>query len=252
MNLNNTKWTVVGTVLLVLPFTVSCATKKFVRQNVADLETKIGNVDKKYDQKTTELGTNISDLDRKTEAGIADAQKKAEDAGQQASKSESDAQAANALAQKGVDQATQVGQDLQNIDSFRPVKSETVLFKVARYTLTDEDKEQLDAFAQTVAGMKRYVISVKGFTDSTGSKDYNLALSQRRADAVVRYLTEHDKIPLIFVRYLGYGQDVPAADNHSSAGRKQNRRVVLTVLAPQSTAQASATQSSTTTAAVTQ
>jgi OmpA-OmpF porin, OOP family len=224
---------------LLILLNAGCATKKYVQANVANLETKINGVDKKTDENSTR----ITDLDRKTEAGIADAQKKADDAGQQATKAESDAQAAHALAQQGVDQANQVGQELQSIDNFKPVKSETVLFKVGRYNLTDEDKQQLDAFAQTAAGMKRYVIQVQGFTDSTGSKQYNLSLSQRRADAVVRYLTENDKIPLIWIRYLGYGEDMPAADNDSRDGRQQNRRVVVTVLAaPQVTAQSKTPQ----------
>jgi OmpA-OmpF porin, OOP family len=218
----------VGIASLLILLNAGCATKKYVQANVANLETKINGVDKK----TNENATRITDLDHKTEVGIADAQKKADDAGQQATKAESDAQAAHALAQQGVDQANQVGQELQSIDNFKPVKSETVLFKVGRYTLTDEDKQQLDAFAQTATSMKRYVIQVQGFTDSTGSKQYNLQLSQRRADAVVRYLTENDKIPLIWIRYLGYGEDMPAADNDSRDGRQQNRRVVVTVLAP--------------------
>ena len=112
------------------------------------------------------------------------------------------------------------------------MKSHTVLFKVNHYVLTDEDKQQLDAFAQTFASMKRYVVQVQGYTDSTGSKPYNLQLSQRRADAVVRQLTENDNVPLIWVRYLGYGEETPAADNKSRDGREQNRRVVVTVLAP--------------------
>src|SRR5215470_11072609 len=124
------------TMSLLVLLTAGCATKKYVQANVANLETKISAVDKKADENTTR----ITDLDHKTEAGIADAQKKAEDAGQQATKAESDAQAAHALAQKGVDQANQLGQELESIDNFKPVKSETVLFKVGRYNLSDEDK----------------------------------------------------------------------------------------------------------------
>ena len=78
------------------------------------------------------------------------------------------------------------------------------------------------------------------------STPYNLALSQRRADAVVRHLTENDKVPLIWIRYLGYGEEMPAADNTSRDGRQQNRRVVVTVLAPpQVTAQGRTPQTAT-------
>jgi outer membrane protein OmpA-like peptidoglycan-associated protein len=231
----------VGTALLLVLLTVSCATKKYVRANVTDLEAKISGVDKKVDQKTDENGARITDLDRKTETGIAAAQKSAEDAGQQASKAESDAQAAHTLAQQGVDQANQVGQELQNVDNFKPLKSETILFKVGRYTLTDEDKQQLDTFAQTTTSLKRYLVQVQGFTDSTGSKSSNVLLSQRRAEAVVRYLTEDYKVPLIWIRYLGYGEEMPSGDNKSRDGRQQNRRVVVTVLAPPQMAASNAT-----------
>ena len=237
--MNTRKMMVVRIVALLVLLNAGCATKKFVRENVTNLENKIGGVDKKYDQKTGELGTNITDLDRKTEAGIADAQKKGEDAAQQASKAEHDAQAANTLAQKGVDDADRVGQHLENADNFQPVKSEMVLFKFNHSDLTTEDKEQLDTLAQSVAGMKHYVIEVTGYTDKVGDPQYNLELSRRRADTVVRYLTENGKIPLVRIRYLGYGEDMPAGDNKSREGRKQNRRVEVKVMAPPMTAQAS-------------
>jgi hypothetical protein len=50
--------------MLLVLFTMGCATKKMVRQNVQDLETKIGAVDKKVDQKTAELGDQIKEVDR--------------------------------------------------------------------------------------------------------------------------------------------------------------------------------------------
>lgn len=241
----------VGTASLLILLTAGCATKKFVRQNVSDLETKIGGVDKKVDTKSSELGTSITDLDHKTESGIAEAQKKADDAGQAASKAQTDAQAANTLAQKGVDEAARAQQQVENVDNFQPVKSETVLFKFNHSDLTPEDKDQLDTLAQSVTGMKHYVIEVAGFTDKVGDVQYNLDLSRRRADTVVRYLTENGKVPLIRIHNMGYGEDSPAADNKSRDGRKQNRRVELKVLAPPATAQAGAAQGNTS-AAVTQ
>jgi outer membrane protein OmpA-like peptidoglycan-associated protein len=243
--MNTRKMVAVPIVALLVLLNAGCATKKFVRTNVDNLENKISGVDKKYDQKTGELSTNITDLDRKTEAGIADAQKKGADAAQQASKAGNDAQAANTLAQKGVDDANRVGQQLENADNFQPVKSEMVLFKFNHSDLTTEDKEQLDTLAQSVAGMKHYVIEVTGYTDKVGDPQYNLELSRRRADTVARYLTENGKIPLVRIRYLGYGEDMPAGDNKSREGRKQNRRVEVKVMAPPMTAQASNMQVST-------
>jgi outer membrane protein OmpA-like peptidoglycan-associated protein len=243
--MNTRKMLAVGIVGLVALLTAGCATKKFVRENVTNLETKIGGVDKKYDDKTAENTTRITDLDKKTEAGIADAQKKGEDAAQQAGKAENDAQSANTLAQKGVDEAGKVGQQLENADNFQPVKTETVLFKFNHADLTTEDKGQLDTLAQSVASMKHYVVEVAGYTDKVGDPQYNLDLSRRRADTVVRYLTENGRVPLVRIRYLGYGEDMPAGDNKSRDGRKQNRRVEVKVMAPPTAGQASNTQAST-------
>ena len=80
--------------------------------------------------------------------------------------------------------------------------------------------------------MKHYAIEVEGFTDSTGPKQYNLELSQHRADSVVRYLTENDNVPLVKIHVIGLGEDEPAADNQTLDGRKQNRRVQIRVMAP--------------------
>ena len=101
-----------------------------------------------------------------------------------------------------------------------------------------------EAIAQSIAGLKHYAIEVTGYTDKVGDRQYNLQLSRRRADSVVRYLTENGKIPLVRIHTLGYGEDMPAADNKSRDGRKQNRRVEVKVLAPPMTAQASNTQAS--------
>ena len=223
----------IGAALLLMLFTMGCATKKMVRQNTQDLQAKINGVDKKVDDKTSELNDQVKDVDHRAETGIAQAQKSAEDASQQASKADQDAQSANTLAQKGVNDASQVNQTVQNLDNPQSVKTETVLFGFNKDTLTEDEKAQLDAVEQTVANLKFYSVEVTGYTDKTGSSTYNLELSRRRADAVVRYLTENDKIPLARIHILGYGADMPTGDNHKRDGRKQNRRVEVKIMAPQ-------------------
>jgi len=233
-----------GAIRVALPlmlFTTGCATKKMVRQNVQDLEAKISTVDKKVDQKTAELSDQIKDVDHRAETGIAQAQKTGEDAGQQASKAQQDAQSANTLAEKGVSTANQTQQTVNSLDNPQTVKTETILFGVNRATLSEDDKAQLDTLEQAVSGLKFYSVNVTGYTDKTGPASYNLELSRRRADAVVRYLTGNDKIPLERIRILGYGEEMPAADNKSRDGRKQNRRVEVKILAPQAGGQTSAT-----------
>jgi outer membrane protein OmpA-like peptidoglycan-associated protein len=77
--------------------------------------------------------------------------------------------------------------------------------------------------------MKNYVVELQGFTDSTGSKNTNLELSRKRADAVVRYLTTKHNIALHRVYVAGYGHENSVADNKTRDGRKQNRRVDMKV-----------------------
>jgi OmpA-OmpF porin, OOP family len=219
--------------VLVALSTIGCATKKMVNQDVQELDTKLTNVNNTMNQKTSENAEEIKSVDARAESGIAQAQKTGEDAGQQASKADQDAQGANTLAQRGVDQATKVQQTVDGMDSPQPVKTATVLFALNRSTLSSDAKAQLEALQQAVSGLKYYTVDVTGYTDKTGPVNYNLQLSHQRADAVVRYLTENDRIPLEKIHELGYGEDMPKDTNHTRSGRKENRRVEVTILAPQ-------------------
>jgi len=223
-------------VALLALFTASCATKKYVQTKVvAPLEAKITGVNKKADDNATQ----ITEVDRKAEAGISEASTKADNANQAAGKADKDAQDAQGTAQRGVEEATRVARDLDNVDNYQQVKTEAVLFRFNRSDLTTEEKQKLDEIAQSVASMKHFAIEVMGYTDKTGPSAYNLELSRRRADAVVRYLTEEHKIPLVKIHLLGYGSDSPAQPNNTREGRKQNRRVEVRILAPQISTQAS-------------
>ena len=73
-----------------------------------------------------------------------------------------------------------------------------------------------------------YLLNIGGHTDSVGSSESNQRLSQRRADAVKKYLTDRG-IDSSRVTAVGYGESNPIADNKYNAGRKQNRRVELSV-----------------------
>jgi OmpA-OmpF porin, OOP family len=107
----------------------------------------------------------------------------------------------------------------------------TVYFNVNSAVLLPESKQSLDQIAQKAMGTKGYVIEIAGFTDSSGNMQKNRALSERRADAVVRYLQENHDIPLRrMITPFGYGQMKPVADNTTPEGRRQNRRVEVKIL----------------------
>jgi OmpA-OmpF porin, OOP family len=209
------------------------ATRKFVRNTQAPLETKVNSVD----QKTAQNSQGIRDLDKKTEAGIAQAQNSADQANQAAGQADQHAQAANQVAEKGLSAANQAQNMVNNIDNYQAAQHATVLFGFNKSELTPADKQRLDDVVQEVSPLKHYVIQVQGYTDKTGSKQYNLELSRKRANSVIRYLTLEHNIPLVRIYSLGYGEAAPVAPNTSRTGRKENRRVDITVMVPQMGAQ---------------
>jgi len=205
-----------------------------VQNNIAPLEVKLDNANKQL----AETGDRINDLDRKTERGISLAQVSAETANREATKAQQSAEDARGLAQQGISDAAAVKQEVENADNFQSVKKATVLFGFDQSKLTKEDIETLDNLAQNLSGMKHYVVEVRGFTDNVGQKQYNLQLSRKRADAVVRYLTLEKQIPLVRVYAVGYGEDGPVAPNKTRHEREENRRVDVSILVPQSSGSA--------------
>jgi len=227
--------------LLVLGSAGCLATRKYVQtQAVEPLQGKLQIVDKKLDTKTTELDEHITEVDRHAEQGYSAASAKAQTADEHAQQANQSAQGAQQTADKGVNMANKAQGQIDNIDNYQPVKTESVLFGFNRAELTDEDQQQLASLTETLSSLKHYAIEVEGFTDTVGPKQYNLQLSQRRADTVVRYLTENAHVPLVRIHVLGLGEDEPVADNHTRDGRKQNRRVDVRVMAPDMGEQSSA------------
>jgi outer membrane protein OmpA-like peptidoglycan-associated protein len=98
--------------------------------------------------------------------------------------------------------------------------------------LSPEAKQQLDEFAAKALASSGYMIEIAGHTDSTGGEAKNMRLSRDRAESVVEYLTVRHKIPARrFITPMGYGKSDAVADNSTSAGRQQNRRVEVKILA---------------------
>jgi OOP family OmpA-OmpF porin len=218
-----------------------CATKKYVRNSIDPLEARLGKVEENSDQNSHR----ITDVDQRAQTGITEAKTQADSADKNATAAGERAQSAQTLAQSSMTEAERVREELRNSDNFQTLKTETLLFGFNHSNLDEDAQKKLDEIASLVAGKKRFIIQVQGYTDRTGPTDYNLELSRRRADAVVRYLTLEQKVPLARVFRIGYGEDAPAASNDTREGREQNRRVevrVLTVLeATSPTQQAQAT-----------
>ena len=105
-------------------------------------------------------------------------------------------------------------------------------FKFGKSVLPDEAKQQIDQMvAQLKQDPKNVYIEIEGHTDSIGDKVMNERLGLARAEAVKRYLYEQYQIPLHKMNVISYGKEKPVAPNKTKAGRAQNRRVVIKVLA---------------------
>jgi len=106
-----------------------------------------------------------------------------------------------------------------------------VYFASGSYSISASDQTALTQLAQMAAGQKGYIIQVKGYADSSGNAAMNQQLSMDRAQAVVAYLLQNCNIPLRHIVAPGaMGIADPAAPNESADGRKENRRVEVTVL----------------------
>jgi len=141
------------------------------------------------------------------------------------------AKAAQDTADAAISGVNATNDRISALDDYVPQETTSVNFRVGSSVLTAEGKAKLDAIATKALNAKGYVLEVTGFADSTGATERNRALSQRCADAVIRYLVEQRQIPLRrIVTPYGFGETNPIADNKTRTGRAENRRVEVKVL----------------------
>jgi OmpA-OmpF porin, OOP family len=197
-----------------LLFAVGCASKSYVRNQVTPVVNRVNELD----DLTAKNTHDIKDADTRAQQGIQQADSKAAAAGQAADQ-------ANQNATQAGNRVTSLAGTVENLDNYKPVSDTTVLFGFNKAELTSKDKQTLDDFAQQLEGQRHYIIQVEGYTDSTGSADYNYQLSRRRAEAVIQYLAQKYNVPAFKVFLIGLGKDNPVAQNTSASGRAKNRRV---------------------------
>jgi outer membrane protein OmpA-like peptidoglycan-associated protein len=103
-----------------------------------------------------------------------------------------------------------------------------VLFDFNKYTLKPGAREKLAKVAGILLAYPGLKVQLEGHTDSIGSDEYNLKLSDARAGAVRDYLVSQN-VPATNLTAAGFGKDSPVASNDTAAGRQQNRRVEMVV-----------------------
>jgi OmpA-OmpF porin, OOP family len=203
-----------------------CATKNYVKNQTAPIITQ----ENELNDKTAANNRAIKDTDDRATAGISKAQGAADTATSNAQNAQKAAGDAETASNDAVHRADSLASVVNGLDNYRPMGDVAVTFGFDKSVLNKDDKAQLDTFAATLTNAKSYILEVTGGTDSTGSADYNYALSQRRADAVVQYLASKYEIPARRFYLIGIGKDKEVADNNTREGRAKNRRVEVRML----------------------
>ncbi len=106
---------------------------------------------------------------------------------------------------------------------------DTVFFRFDSYQLQEENKVVLDSMSSILLKYPSYFVEIFGHTDSIGSTEYNLNLSEERARQVALYLVEQG-VSLDRITYEGMGTTQPVASNETFEGRERNRRVDLSAI----------------------
>jgi outer membrane protein OmpA-like peptidoglycan-associated protein len=105
-----------------------------------------------------------------------------------------------------------------------------IQFAVNSYELSQTSKGNLQSLASTLNKYDDTDVLIEGHTDSSGSDDYNLELSNKRANSVLRYLVSNAVVPGRLTS-VGYGEAQPIADNATKEGMAKNRRVEVAIYA---------------------
>ena len=206
-------------------FSSGCATKKFVRQQTQPMIDKSNDLD----ALTAKTTNTIKDVDARAQSGIQGVNDKASAADQKATDARSRADQAQTLASQTNGRVDTLTNQVANLDNYKPVVETTVHFGFDKANLTEKAKSTLDQLIADIPNTKGYVVVVEGGTDSVGSSTYNYGLSERRAEAVVQYLSEKN-VPPHKIYVIGLGKDKTVAPNQSSSGRAQNRRVEVRLM----------------------
>jgi outer membrane protein OmpA-like peptidoglycan-associated protein len=179
-----------------------CATKDFVREQVAVVDAKAQANQMALDQQKTTLdqhGAQLVKIDQ--------------------------------TAQDALNRATAAGKLAEGKFLYSMVLSDdSVKFPVDSAKLSPEAQERLSSFVEQLKSENRNVyLEIQGHTDARGSVSLNQRLGQERAEAVRVFMSKHG-VPLNRMATISYGKEEPVADNKTRDGRAQNRRVVLVVM----------------------
>ena len=151
----------------------------------------------------------------------------------QAQQARSEAQSAQAQVQQAQAESQRLAAQLENMQAAQTPRGivltlDDVLFDTGKAQLKSGAARSIEQIAAFLKENPDRRVQVEGFTDSQGADEYNLELSQSRADAVAMAIIQRG-IDAQRVRALGYGEGFPVASNSNAGSRQLNRRVEIIV-----------------------
>jgi peptidoglycan-associated lipoprotein len=198
----------------------ACATKKFVRGEVTQVNEKVDGLSRSLEENQERTKANegrIEEVDQRAQAAATAANKRAEEAHVAVDAVSTRAEAIERASKRLVYEVV-LSEDKGN-------------FKFGQAVMPDDAKGELDQLVtQLKAEPNGAFIEIEGHTDSAGPTDLNYQLGLQRAENVKRYLYEQHQVPLHKISIISYGEEKPIAPNKTREGRAQNRRVVIKVL----------------------
>jgi outer membrane protein OmpA-like peptidoglycan-associated protein len=213
----------------------ACATKKFVRTSVGEVNEKVGSLSKSLEETQERVKQNeqkITDVDQRAQQAAGQAQKAAGQAQQTANSATGAASAAADIGRRAETRAVAVETATRKLIFETVLSEDQGKFKLGVADLPDDAKGAIDSMvAQLKEDTKAVWVEIEGHTDNVGDAKFNESLGLQRAEAVKRYLYEQHQVPLHKINVISYGEDKPVAPNTTRDGRAQNRRVVIKVLA---------------------
>jgi outer membrane protein OmpA-like peptidoglycan-associated protein len=214
---------VVPVLALALSGTTACATKKFVRTNVGEVNDKVDTLTRSVEE--TQERTRVN------EGRITEVDQKAAAADQRAAQAGTRADAAYTAADKVNARADAIEKASKRLVYEVVLSEDKGNFKFGKAVMPDEAKGEIDTLVQKLkAEPNGAFIEIEGHTDAAGTPDANYRLGMQRAENVKRYIYEQHQVPLHRISIISYGEDKPIAPNKTRDGRAQNRRVVIKVL----------------------
>jgi outer membrane protein OmpA-like peptidoglycan-associated protein len=209
-----------------------CATKKFVRQEISTSEAKTNESIEKTRSELSSQINELSDLNKQMNSRLEQVADRAAAADSKAEEAKNIGNEAKVMAQTAAKEASKLRMEFEARNNYVAAETKMVYFDFDKYALRDDAKATLDEVAKLVAGNKNYILVLEGYTDYIGSATYNFSLSEKRVTNVIRYLVGEKSVDLNRIYNIGLGENNPVADNKTSEGRQQNRRVTIKIMEP--------------------